>query len=95
MVTLLALTILIGPDRSTTIRFALSISALHRVAAGLVVGSDDVLDVGVGTSDTTRWRRRPTEPQADTSPGLLYKWGSGGGIQIKRHTWEGKIISVG
>ena len=27
---------------------ALSISALHRVAAGLVVGPDDVLDVGVG-----------------------------------------------
>ena len=46
-------------------------------------------------ADTTRWRRRPTEPQADTSPGLLYKSGSGGGIQIKRHTWEGKIIGVG
>src|SRR5207237_1096266 len=27
---------------------ALGISALHRVAAGLVVGPDDVLDVGVG-----------------------------------------------
>jgi len=26
------------------------------------------------TSDRTRWRRRPTEPQADTSPGFRYKW---------------------
>jgi hypothetical protein len=44
----LTATILIDPDRSTTIRLPLSISAPHRVAARLVVGPDDVGDVGVG-----------------------------------------------
>jgi hypothetical protein len=46
---LLALTILIGPDRSTTIRLPLvSISAPYPVAARLVVGPDDFRDVGAG-----------------------------------------------
>ena len=64
MVTLLALTILIGPDRSTTIRFALSISASHPVAARLVVGPDDVLDVGVGNE-----RYDTVAPPPDRTPG--------------------------
>ena len=43
---------------------ALSISALHRVAAGLVVGSDDVLDVGVGNE-----RYDTVAPPPDRTPG--------------------------
>ena len=45
---LLALTILIGPRPLHDDPIAVSISAPHRVAARLVVGPDDVRDVGVG-----------------------------------------------
>jgi hypothetical protein len=50
---------------------ALSISALHRVAAGLVVGPDDVLAVGVGNKRYDAVAPPPTEPQADTSPSFV------------------------
>jgi hypothetical protein len=45
---LIAPTILIDPDCSTTIGLPFRISAPHAVAARLVVDPDDVRDVGVG-----------------------------------------------
>src|SRR6202040_3178994 len=51
------------PDRPRPLHddpIALSIFAPHCVAARLVVGPDDVRHVGVGSSDTTRWRRAVT-----------------------------------
>jgi len=73
-------------DRSKPLHddpIALSISGPHRVAARLVVSPDDVRDVGVGTSDTTRWRRavtgsvrKSTLVTTNPSPARGFVWAS-------------------